>query len=90
MPVRGCVMSRERIEDCFTVIGRYDDSGETTVAVIQRDAEHADPHWTALKHTAALSEQGEFEVVALLRGRCEVLVTQQSLRLFAERLLAEE
>jgi len=83
-------MTHERIEDCFTIIGRYDDSGETTVAVIRRDGEHADPHWTALKHTALLSEQGEFEVVALLRGRCEVLVTQQSLRLFAERLLAQE
>jgi hypothetical protein len=83
-------MGYERTEDCFTVIGRYDDSGETTVAVIQRDSDHADPHWTALKHTAALSEEGEFEVVALLRGRCEILVTQQSLRLFAERLLAQD
>jgi len=83
-------MEREPSEDCFTIIGRYDDSGETTVAVIQRDADHADPHWTALKHTAELSEAGEFEVVALLRGRCDILVTQQSLRLFAERLLASE
>lgn len=78
------------IEDCFTIIGRYDDSGETTVAVIKRDADNSDPHWTALRHTGELSENGEFEVVALLRGRCDVLVTQQSLRLFAERLLAEE
>jgi len=83
-------MNREPPEDCFTIIGRYDDSGETTLTVIQRDAEHADPHWTALKHTADLSENGEFEVIALLRGRCEILVTQQSLRLFAERLMASE
>lgn len=77
-------------DDCFTVIGRYDDSGDTTISVIGRDAANTDPHWAALKHTGELSEAGEFEVVALLRGRCEVLVTQQSLRLFAERLLASE
>jgi hypothetical protein len=83
-------MNHDAAEDCFTIIGRYDDSGETTLTVVRRDAEHADPHWTALKHTAELSEAGEFEVIALLRGRCEILVTQQSLRLFAERLLASE
>jgi hypothetical protein len=77
-------------EDCFTIIGRFEDSGETSIAVIQRDADHADPHWAALKHTARLSDSGDFEVVALLRGRCDILVTQQSLRLFAERLLAQE
>jgi hypothetical protein len=83
-------MSSKPEEDCFTIIGRYDDSGDATIAVIQRDSANGDPHWAALRHTAELSEEGEFEVVALLRGRCEVLVTQQSLRLFAERLLAEE
>jgi hypothetical protein len=76
-------------QDCFTIIGRFDDSGEATVTVIERDAVNQDPHWVALKHTGDLSESGEFEVVALLRGRCEVLVTQQSLRLFSDRLLAE-
>lgn len=79
----------ERVaEDCFTIIGRYDDSGEATIAVVARSEETSDPHWAALRHTGTMSEAGEFEVVALLRGRCEVLVTQQSLRLFAERLLA--
>jgi len=77
-------------DDCFTIIGRYDDSGDTTISVVSRDALNGDPHWAALKHTGELSDEGEFEVVALLRGRCEVLVTQQSLRLFAERLLATE
>lgn len=73
----------------YTVIGRYDDSGETTVAVLPFDASAGDPHMAALRHTGQLSEQGEFEVVAVLRGKCEVLVTQQSLRLFAERLLSK-
>jgi hypothetical protein len=77
-------------EDCFTIVGRYDDSGDATVTVVLRTADNADPHWAALRHTGALSEQGEFEVVAVLRGRCEVLATQQSLRLFAERLLEHD
>ncbi len=71
----------------FTIIGRYDDTGETTVAVLSYDPVKGDPHAAALRHTADLSEQGEFEVVAVLRGRCDVMVTQQSLRLFAERIL---
>ena len=82
-------MSQDPTSDCYTVIGRFDDSGDTTVAVIERDEANSDPHWAALRHTGAMSESGEFEVVALLRGRCEVLVTQQSLRLFAERQLAD-
>lgn len=73
--------------DCYTIIGRYDDTGETTIAVLPYDAASGDPHVAALRHTAALSEHGEFEVVAVLRGKCDVLVTQQSLRLFAERIL---
>jgi hypothetical protein len=75
--------------ECYTIIGRYDDTGETTVAVIPYDAASGDPHLAALRHTGDLSEEGEFEVVAVLRGPCEVLVTQQSLRLYAERLLAK-
>jgi hypothetical protein len=71
--------------DCYTIIGRYDDTGETTVAVLPYDATSGDPHVAALRHTADLSEHGE--VVAVLRGKCDVLVTQQSLRLFAERIL---
>ena len=74
--------------DCYTIIGRFDDSGHATVAIIDRDAEHADPHWTALRHAADLSDEAEFEVVAVLKGRVEVLVTQQSLRLYTERLMA--
>ncbi len=74
-------------DDCFTVIGRYADSGEATITVIARDAEQSEPHWVALRLTGALSEQGAFEVVAVLRGRCELLATQQSLCLYAERLL---
>lgn len=75
------------LSDCYTIIGRYDDTGETTVAVLPYDSASGDPHVAALRHTADLSERGEFEVVAVLRGRCDVLVTQQSLRLFAERIL---
>jgi len=71
-----------------TIIGRFDDSGEVTVAVLPCDGGTGDPHLAALRHTAELSQRGEFEVVAVLRGRCAVLVTQQSLRLFARRLLA--
>jgi hypothetical protein len=76
--------------DCYTIIGRYDDSGHATVAIIERDMDHADPHWAALRHTADLSDEAEFEVVAVLKGRVEVLVTQQSLRLYTERLMAEK
>lgn len=76
--------------DYYTIIGRFDDSGHATVAVIERDADHADPHWTALRHTADLSEDAEFEVVAVVKGRVEVLVTQQSLRLYTERLMSEK
>ena len=76
--------------DCYTIIGRFDDSGHATVAVIERTVDHADPHWTALRHTADLSDDAEFEVVAVLRGRVEVLVTQQSLRLYTERLLTDK
>ncbi|MDR3439228.1 hypothetical protein [Telmatospirillum sp.] len=73
--------------DFFTIIGRYDDTGETTVAVLPYDPAKGDPHMVALRHTAELSERGEFEVVAVMRGRCDVLVTQQSLRLFADRIM---
>jgi hypothetical protein len=73
--------------DSYTIIGRYDDTGETTIAVVAYDATSGDPHVAALRHTADLSDHGEFAVVAVLRGSCEVLVTQQSLRLFAERIL---
>jgi hypothetical protein len=76
--------------DCYTIIGRFDDSGHATVAVVERTADHADPHWTALRHTADLSDDAEFEVVAVLKGRVEVLVTQQSLRLYTERLLTDK
>ncbi len=77
-------------DECYTIIGRYDDSGHATVAIIGRDADHADPHWVALRHTADLSDEAEFEVVVVLRGRVDVLVTQQSLRLYTERLMAEK
>jgi hypothetical protein len=73
--------------DCYTIIGRYDDTGDVTVAVMPRHAANSDPHMAALEHTGAVSEAGEFEVVAVLHGKCDVLVTQQSLRLFARRLL---
>jgi len=82
-------MAQDPEEDCYTVIGRFDDTGDTTIAVIARDAANSDPHWVALRHTGEISEAGEFEVVAVLRGRCEVLVTQQSLRLFTERQLTD-
>ncbi len=75
--------------ECYTIIGRYDDTGETTVAVVPYDASTGDPHMTALRHTGELSAEGEFEVVAVLRGRSDLLVTQQSLRLYCERLLAK-
>jgi hypothetical protein len=75
------------VSDFYTIIGRYDDTGETTVSVLPYDAASGDPHVAALRHTAELSEHGEFEVVAVMRGKGEVLVTQQSLRLFAERIL---
>lgn len=73
--------------DGFTIVGRYDDSGETTVAYVPRDLLHEEPHAAALRHTALHSENGQFEVVAVLAGRCQVLVTGQTLRLYAERLL---
>ena len=73
--------------DFYTIIGRYDDTGDTTVAVVPYDGASGDPHVAALRHTADLSEHGEFEVIAVLRGKGDVLVTQQSLRLFAERVL---
>jgi hypothetical protein len=75
-------------QEHYTIIGRYADTADTTVVVIPYDALSGDPHLAALRHTADLSENGEFEVVAVLRGRPDVLVTQQSLRLFADRLMA--
>lgn len=71
----------------YTIIGRYEDTGDTTVTVLPHDPACADPHLLALRHTAALSTDGEFEVVAVLKGRCDVLVTQQSLRLFVDRVI---
>lgn len=76
-------------EGYLTIIGRYDDSGDTTVAVVPWEGGAVDPHMAALRHTGQLSEAGEFSVVAVLRGRCQVLVTQQSLSLYAERLLGK-
>jgi hypothetical protein len=76
-------------DEHYTIIGRYDDTGDTTVVVVPYDATSGDPHVAALRHTAELSESGEFEVVAVLRGKPDVLVTQQSLRLFTERLMAK-
>jgi hypothetical protein len=70
-----------------TIVGRFDDTGETTVASIAFDPVVGDPHVMALRHTAELSDHGEFEVVAVMRGHCDVLVTQQSLRVFADRLM---
>ena len=75
--------------ECYTIIGRYADTGEATVAVVPYDSISGDPHMAALRHTAQVAELAEFEVVAVLRGKCEVLVTQQSLRLFAEALLSK-
>jgi hypothetical protein len=75
-------------DEFYTIIGRFDDTGHTTVSVIPYDASSGDPHLAALRHTGELSEGGEFEVVAVIRGKCDVLVTQQSLQLYAERLLA--
>lgn len=71
----------------YTIIGRYDDTGDTTVAVLAYDKATGHPHVAALRHTAELSARGEFEVIAVLRGRCEVLVTQQSLRVYTRRLV---
>lgn len=72
----------------YTIIGRYDDTGDTTVLSIPYDASAGDPHVAALRHTAQLSDRGNFEVVAVLRGQCEVLVTQQSLRVFIRRMFS--
>ncbi len=77
------------VPECYTIIGRYADTGETTLAVVPYDPSVGDPHMAALRHTGELSEEGEFEVVAVLRGKCDLLVTQQSLRLYCERLLAK-
>lgn len=73
--------------DGFTIIGRYEDSGETTVAFVPRDLANEEPHAAALRHTARHSDGGQFEIVAVLAGQCPPLVTQQSLRLYAERLM---
>lgn len=73
----------------YTIIGRYADTGEATVAVVPYDAISGDPHLAALRHTARVAELAEFEVVAVLRGKCEVMVTQQSLRLFAEAIVSK-
>ena len=81
-------MNMEEQAEWYTIIGRYDDTGDTTVTVIPYDLASGDPHLAALRHVADLSDHGEFEVVAVMRGRCSVLVTHQSLRLYAERLLA--
>ena len=73
----------------LTIIGRYDDSGDTTVALVPWKEGAGDPHLAALRHTGQLSEDGEFSVVAVLLGRCQVLVTQQSLQLYTEKLLSQ-
>ncbi|MTJ81584.1 MAG: hypothetical protein F8N37_11260 [Telmatospirillum sp.] len=75
--------------DYLTIVGRDDDTGEATVVVVAYDPVVGDPHMTALRHTAEMSDHGEFEVVAVFRGQCDLLVTQQSLRLFASRILRQ-
>ena len=65
-----------------------EDSGEATVTVVPYRPEKGDPHMVALQHAAELFDDGGYEVVAVLMGRCHALVTQQSLRIYAERLLA--
>jgi len=73
----------------LTIVGRFEDSDDTTVAVVAAVDADADPHLAALRHVAKLSAEGVFSVVAVLRGRCPALVTRQSLRLYSERLLAK-
>lgn len=72
-----------------TVIGLFADSGETSVTVVPVTAEASDPHLIALRQIGELADEEDFEIVAVLRGRCEVLVTQQSLRVYAHRVLPE-
>jgi hypothetical protein len=72
-----------------TIIGLFAESGETTVTVVPASGEDTDPHHMALRHLGALAEEEDYEVVAVLRGRCEALVTQQSLRVYAHRILPE-
>lgn len=73
--------------DYLTIIGRYDDSGDATVAVVAWEDGGSDPHLAALRHMGRMSEAGEFSVIAVLRGDCQLLVTRQSLQVFAERML---
>lgn len=75
-------------QDYCTIIGRYDDSGEATVIVVPVTPGDGDPHMLALRQIGAYAAEETFEVVAVLKGKCDVLVTQQSLRIFAERYLA--
>lgn len=73
----------------LTIIGYDDETGETRCEIVPYDLAGGDPHLAALRHTARRSQAGEYAVFAVLRGACQLLVTQQSLQLYTERLLAK-
>jgi hypothetical protein len=80
----------KNITEFYTIIGRFEDSGDTMAMTIERHEKNEDPHMAALQYMASLSDLRQFEIIALLEGRCNVLVTQQSLSIFMNRIINNE
>jgi len=67
----------------YTVIGRYEDTGEVTLHYIHATGE--DVHYEVLRHWGQVTNQGQYEVLAVLPGELQPAATPATLKMYVER-----
>jgi len=68
----------------FTIIGRYEDTGETVINYI--DVNGADVHYEVLRHWGEYSQAApQYEILAVFSGELTPAVTPQTLKMYVDR-----
>ena len=72
----------------FTIIGRYDDTGETVINYL--DVNGSDVHYEVLRHWGTVSQSvPQYEILAVFGGELSPAVTPQTLKMYVERHFPE-
>ncbi len=68
----------------FTVIGRYEDTGETVINYIEVNG--SDVHYEVLRHWGIVSQSApQYEILAVFTGELTPAVTPQTLKMYVDR-----
>ncbi len=68
----------------YTIIGRYEDTGETVINYIE--ANGSDVHYEVLRHWGGISHGAPaYEILAVFSGELMPAVTPQTLKMYVDR-----